>query len=72
LESNLSRAIMAPLAYLILYRNRPHSREVLTGIFWGDHPENRARSCLSTALWRLRKALEPRGLHERINRVCGV
>ena len=28
-------------------------------ICWGDRPEDRARDCLNTALWRLRRALEP-------------
>lgn len=46
------------LAYLLLNRHRSHSREVLIGVFWGDHSEQRARGCLSTALWRLRGALE--------------
>ncbi len=26
---------------------------------WGDYPENKARGCLSTTLWRLRRVLEP-------------
>jgi DNA-binding SARP family transcriptional activator len=54
--------VQALLAYLVLQRRRSHPREVLTGLFWGDHPEARARSCLSTALWRLRRVLEPPGV----------
>jgi len=50
------------LAYLLLQRNRLHSRETLAGIFWGDYEKERARSCLNTALWRLRSSLEPKGI----------
>jgi DNA-binding SARP family transcriptional activator len=46
------------LSYLLLNRERPHSRSVLAGLFWGDNPEAQARKCLRTSLWRLRRALE--------------
>lgn len=46
------------LAYLLVGPQRFHPREVLAGLSWGDRPENQARSCLNTALWRLRRALE--------------
>ena len=49
------------LAYLLVERNRSHPRETLAGLFWGDHPEDRARGCLNTALWRLRAVIEPTG-----------
>lgn len=52
----------ALLAYLLLRRDRVHHREVLAGTFWGESSEQRARSCLNTALWRLRKVLEPEGV----------
>jgi DNA-binding SARP family transcriptional activator len=42
-----------------LFRNRTHHREVLAGLFWGDYDEDRARGCLNTAIWRLRRVLEP-------------
>ncbi|MFQ5854953.1 MAG: BTAD domain-containing putative transcriptional regulator, partial [Anaerolineae bacterium] len=61
-EVRVTRSVQALLAYLLLQRHRVHPREVLAGLFWGDHSENRARSCLSTALWRLRSALEPEGI----------
>jgi DNA-binding SARP family transcriptional activator len=53
---------MGLLAYLLLHRQHCHSREVLAGVFWGDQSEERSRSCLSTALWRLRQVLEPPGI----------
>ena len=56
-NSKITRGVKALLAYLLLFRHRMHPREVLAGVFWGDHSEDRARSCLSTAIWRLRQAL---------------
>jgi DNA-binding SARP family transcriptional activator len=58
----VARAVQALLAYLLLHRHRGHPREVLTGLFWPDHSDERARGCLSTALWRLRRVLEPTGV----------
>lgn len=60
-EVKVTHTIQGLLAYLLLFRHRCHPREVLTDLFWGDHSEERARSCLSTALWRLRRVLEPPG-----------
>ena len=57
--SQLTRKIKALLGYLALFRRRTHPREVLAGLFWGDSSEDRARNSLRTALWRLRKVLEP-------------
>lgn len=58
-ENSMGRAVKALLGYLTIFRHRFHAREVLAGLFWGDSSEKRARSCLSTTLWRLRKILEP-------------
>ena len=57
-----TRAVQTLLAYLMLQRHRTHSRDVLAGLFWGEQPEERARGCLSTTLWRLRRVLEPDGV----------
>jgi DNA-binding SARP family transcriptional activator len=46
-------------AYLVVQRRRSHARDELAGKFWGDVPEDRARNCLNTTLWRIRRALEP-------------
>ena len=61
-EVKLTREIQALLAYLLLQRHRAHSREVLAGLFWSDHNQEKARRALNTALWRLKKALEPEGI----------
>jgi DNA-binding SARP family transcriptional activator len=60
-NSKMTRGVKALLACLLLFRQRVHPREVLAGLLWGDHREDRARSCLSKAIWRLRQALEPEG-----------
>jgi DNA-binding SARP family transcriptional activator len=61
-REGIGRAVKALLGYLTLFRHRLHTREVLAGLFWGDSSESKARSCLSTTLWRLRKILEPDGI----------
>jgi DNA-binding SARP family transcriptional activator len=45
------------LAYLVLHRGRPQSRERLADLFWGDRPDHKARRSLATALWHIRRCL---------------
>lgn len=61
-EAKLTREIQALLAYLLLQRHRTQPRDVLAGVFWGEHSHEKARRALNTALWRLKKALEPDGI----------
>ena len=61
-EVKVTRTVRALLAYLLLQRLHSHPRELLAGLLWGEHSDERARSCLSTALWRLRAVLEPDGV----------
>src|SRR5687767_4284807 len=61
-DPRATKSIQALLAFLVIHRHHPHRRDVLAGLFWGDSSESRARSCLSTALWRLRAVLEPQGI----------
>jgi DNA-binding SARP family transcriptional activator len=58
-QIKLTRITQLLLAYLLLERNRLHPRDVLAGLLWGERDQQSARSCLNTALWRLRQALEP-------------
>lgn len=44
--------------YLLLNRHRPHRREHLAAIFWGEYPTQTSRKYLRDALWRLRTALQ--------------
>lgn len=55
-QSNKVRAL---LAYLAIESNRTHSREALTGLFWPEKPEQRARANLSQSIYNLRKLLDP-------------
>ena len=61
-EVKLTREIQALLAYLLLQRHWAQPREVLASIFWGELNQERARGSLNTALWKLKKALEPDGI----------
>lgn len=53
-----SRSTQALFAYLLLQQHLV-PRDVLMDVFWMDHSPDRARSSLTTALWRLRQVLEP-------------
>jgi DNA-binding SARP family transcriptional activator len=61
-EVVVTREIRALLAYFLLQRHRMHSREILAGIFWGEQNQQKARGSLNTAIWKLKKALEPQGI----------
>ena len=58
-EVKITREIQALLAYLLLEGHRVHSREAIASVFWGDRSQTKARGSLNTALWKLKKALEP-------------
>lgn len=61
-EVKLTPGIQPLLAYLVLHRHRTHPREKLADLFWADYDQDRARSCLRTALCRLRRVLESRDI----------
>lgn len=61
-EVMLTRESQALLAYLLLQRHRLHARDVLAGNFWGEQSQEKARGSLNTALWKLKKVLEPEGI----------
>jgi DNA-binding SARP family transcriptional activator len=61
LNKSLTRKAQHLFCYLVLHRQNCHSRDLLAGLFWGDSPEEQARKCLRTSLWRLRSCLEPDG-----------
>ncbi len=61
-EAKLTRELHALLAYMLLQQQRAHPREALAGVFWAEHSQEKARRALKTALWRLKKALEPEGI----------
>lgn len=45
------------LAYLVLHCSQPQPRDRLAGLFFGERPDRKARRCLSTALWHIRRCL---------------
>lgn len=49
----------ALLAYLAIEANRPHSRDALAALFWGESSEKAARNNLRVTLTNLRQLLEP-------------
>jgi DNA-binding SARP family transcriptional activator len=51
-------------SYLLLYRDRPHSREMLAGQLWGDSTTEKSRKYLRQALWHLQTALDMKGSEE--------
>lgn len=46
------------LSYLLVYRNRSHSREILASLLWGDTSSERSKKYLRQALWHMQVALE--------------
>ena len=49
------------LCYLLLNRDRPHNRERLAAVFWGEYSTNASRKYLRNVLWRLRHAFQSVG-----------
>lgn len=47
------------LFYYLAVTGRPHSREVLVDLLWGEMPESNAKRNLTTTLSTLRKVVEP-------------
>jgi DNA-binding SARP family transcriptional activator len=47
------------LSYLLLRRGRPHAREALAGLLWGEVPTEKSKKYLRQALWHVQAALDP-------------
>lgn len=47
------------LCYLLIHRDRPHPREALAGLLWGDSSTEKSRKYLRQALWHLHATLHP-------------
>ena len=52
-----ARKVQELLCYLLLHRDRPHSREVLASLLWGENTTSQSRKYLRQALWQLQAAL---------------
>lgn len=48
-----SRSGRSLFAHLVMNRDRPQQRDLLSGMFWPDLPEGRARRRLSHTLWQI-------------------
>jgi DNA-binding SARP family transcriptional activator len=55
--SGLSTKTLELLCYLLLHRERGHTREALAGLFWPDAPDSLSKKYLRQAIWRLSSAL---------------
>ena len=49
------------LCYLLVNRERPHPRETLAGLLWGDASTERSKKYLRQALWHLQCVLDEGG-----------
>jgi DNA-binding SARP family transcriptional activator len=45
------------LSYLLIHRDRPHSRETLASLLWGDTSTEKSKKYLRQALWHLHAVL---------------
>ena len=46
------------LCYLLLHRDRPHPRETLAGLLWGETSTAQSKKYLRQTLWQLQSALD--------------
>lgn len=47
--------------YLLLHRDRPHPRETLSGLLWGESTTAQSKKYLRQSLWQLQAAFDPLG-----------
>lgn len=55
--TELSAKSLEMLCYLLLFRDRPHTREVLATALWSETPMQRAQKYLRQTLWQLQTVL---------------
>lgn len=53
------RKMQEILSYLLLFRERPHQREVLAGTLWGKSSRTGSRKNLRQSLWHLQESRPP-------------
>lgn len=46
------------LCYLLLHRDRPHPRESLADVLWGEIPSSQSKNYLRKTLWQLQSGIE--------------
>jgi DNA-binding SARP family transcriptional activator len=65
--SDLSTKALELLCYLLLHRDRGHTRETLTGVLWPEASDSLSRKYLRQTLWQLHSALASRARHGQAN-----
>lgn len=60
-----TRRLKLAVLALLAVSGRPLSRDRLVDLFWGEHPEERAKHSLSDALSHLRRVLGPQAISAR-------
>lgn len=58
IRSDLGPAGRLLACYLFEFMGRPHRRERLADLFWGELETDKARSAMNTAVWRIRRMLD--------------
>jgi DNA-binding SARP family transcriptional activator len=53
-----SAKVQELLGYILLNRHRPHLRETLAGLLWGDSTTSQSKKYLRQTLWQLQSAFE--------------
>ena len=53
-----ARKVQELFCYLLLFRAKPHSRELLASCLWGDNSTSKSKKYLRQALWQLQSALD--------------
>lgn len=51
-------------SYLLVFRSRPHQREALAGLFWGESDTSQSRKNLRQVLWQLQSSLSIGGCEQ--------
>lgn len=60
------------LGYLLVHRERPHTRESLASLLWGDTATDKSKKYLRQTLWHLQTALEGQGCRDNNDDGAGV
>jgi DNA-binding SARP family transcriptional activator len=61
--SNLSAKALELLCYLLLHRDRGHTRETLAGVLWPEASDSLSKKYLRQTLWQLHSTLVSRAGH---------
>ena len=63
--SDLSAKALELLCYLLLHRDRGHTREALANVLWPEASHSVSKKYLRQTLWQLHSTLEGRAAHQR-------